>query len=329
MKPASGPGAPSLPTRPLREIVCALCAALFAHYLMHYHLAVAVQLPFAGLDELLAGTAPRPFCYRLLSPSLIQLAGGLGLAPHAATALLEWGSLFVLYYLFRGYLAEFLPTGQAAYSALSIFFVLPFVFIVPQPYTVWFPWDFPSLCFFTGLLWIVSRRAMHLWYPVFFLATLNRETTIFLLPLLARVAWRDGWATRWRVHLVATAGLWALVKGALALWFRDRAGPALVEWSHQGDGGTHWRENLSSWSEPAFWPYLLSAVGFLWILVLHLRRFAPPPLRDAQLILPGYVLGVFLFGNVVEHRVFGDLIPVLLAPLLVWHGSFRGATERA
>ena len=314
------------PRPAVREAVCVVLAALFSHYLMHYHLAVAVQLPFADLDDLLALRAPRPFCYRWLSPFLLRVAVAAGVESRTAASALEWGSFLLLYYLFRAYLGLFMHHVRAAYAAFSIYFVLPFVFILPQPYTVWFPWDIPSVCFFTALLTLWHKRLWRLWYPVFLLATLNRETTLFLLPLALLTVRSERSQGRLLAHVAATAVTWIAAKGALAYAFRSANGPAWLEWNHYDATTTHWQENLSRWSDPSLWPYLCSALGFLWILAWHLRPATPPgTLRDAWIILPVYVVGVFLFGNMVEHRVYGDLIPVVLAPLLVWSGPEGGS----
>jgi len=306
----------------VREAICALLAGLFSHYLMHYHLAVAVQLPFADLEDLLALRAPRPFCYRWLSPFLLRLATSAGLDARTAVSVLEWGSFLLLYYLFRAYLGLFVHRVRAAYAAFSVYFVIPFVFILPQPYTVWFPWDIPSVCFFTSLLILWQKRQWWLWYPVFLLATLNRETTLFLLPLAALIALRERPARHLLVHVAATSVVWIAAKGALAFAFRFASGPAWLEWNHYEAATTHWQENLARWSDPSLWPFLCSALGFLWLLGWHLRRKVPPgQLQDAWIIVPVYVVGVFLFGNMVEHRVYGDLIPVVLAPLVSWWAS--------
>ena len=284
---------------------------------MHYHLAVAVQLPFADLDDLLALRAPRPFCYRWLSPFLVRLGVSAGFDARSVVSVFEWGSFVLLYYLFRAYLGLFVHRVRAAYTALSIYFVLPFVFILPQPYTVWFPWDIPSVCFFTALLYLWQRRQWSLWYPVFVLGTLNRETTFFLLPLLLITALRERTRKSLFLHVAATGLVWLVAKGALAFAFRAADGPAWLEWNHHESGVTHWQDNLARWSDPSLWPFLCSALGFLWLLAWHLRKATPPgQLRNALVILPVYFAGVLLFGNVVEHRVYGDLIPVVLAPVL-------------
>lgn len=291
---------------------------------MHYHLAVAVQLPFAHLDKLLAGTAPRPFCYRCLSPLMLRLGVNAGLSLNSAVACLEWGSFVALYYAFRACLRPFVASASAAYAAFAVYFVVPFVFIIPQPYTVWFPWDIPSVVFFAVLLALWQRSLWRFWYPVFLFATINRETTLFLLPLLSLAYVLDGLRRSLLVHMLATGVLWCVTKAALAWWFKAQAGPRWLEWNQYDGSTTHWQDNLSRFGDGSLYPYLLSAVGFLWLLTWPLARSFPPALRRTLVIIPFYLAGVFLFGNVVEHRVYGDLIPVILCPLLVW-GLTRGS----
>jgi hypothetical protein len=301
-----------------REAVCAALAALSSHYLMHYHQAVAVQLPFADLYDILSLQTPRPFCYRLLTPGCLKLLTWGGASPEFAAAAFEWGSLVLLYYLFRTYLRTFVGGVLAAYLALGVYFVLPFVFIIPQPFTVWFPWDILSVGFFTAGLHLLHGERWRWWYPVFALGTLNRETTVFLLL----VAWLwfglRGWTRGRRRHLALSALLWIGLKAALAWVFRGQAGPWIAEWNHHGEAQAHWRQNLEQLSDPALWPYLFSCLGFVWFLAWHLRKQVHEPcLQRALVVVPVYGLCVALFANVAEHRIYADLIPVVLAPVCV------------
>jgi hypothetical protein len=284
---------------------------------MHYHLAVAVQVPFADLQDLISFRAPKPFCYRWLTPALLNLLTRLGLSPQSAVAAFEWGSLCCLYYLLRAYLGLFMSSKRAAYAALSGYFVVPFVFIIPQPYTVWFPWDVSSVCFFTALLYLLYRERWVLWHAVFLAGTLNRETTLLLLPLFLLLLKVRGASRERLLHLCASALVWVAAKGALAWWFKAHSGPWMLEWLHRDQTRAHWRVNLDQLTDPSLWPYLLSALGFLWILAWHLRKVSADPfLRAGLVILPPYALSVFLFGNMAELRVYADLIPVVLAPVI-------------
>lgn len=285
---------------------------------MHYHLAVAVQLPFADLTHLLEFRAPKPFCYRVFTPACLRFLTQWGASPEEAASAYEWGALVALYYLFRAYLREFLTSAQAAYAALAIYFVVPFVFIVPQPFTVWFPWDIPSVCFFLAGLHLLYLERWVAWYGVLLVGTLNRETMVFLLPIMALALWRRGFTRVRAAHVVASAVLWLAVKGVLAWSFRNQSGPWVAEWTHRAQDLTHWRENLGQLADPTLWPYLLSALGFVWILAWHLRkRVADSFLRSALVVVPLYFACVFLFANIAEHRIYADLIPVVLAPVLV------------
>lgn len=285
---------------------------------MHYHLTAALQLPFADLQDLLEFRSPRPFCYRLFTPSCLWLVSRGFLSPETAVAGFEWGAFVLLYYVYRAYLREFMHGALAAYAALSVYFVIPFVFIIPQPFTVWFPWDIPSVCFFTAGLHLLYRERWAAWYVVFLLGTLNRETTVFLLPVFLLGLWTRGYSRRRAVHLAVSAVAWLSLKGVLAWLFRSQSGPWLAEWNHHAQVLSHWRENLGHLSDLALWPYLLSALGFVWILAWHLRgRVHDPFLRGALAVVPMYVLCVFLFANLAEHRIYADLIPVVLTPVLV------------
>src|SRR5206468_2339407 len=128
--------------------------------------------------------------------------------------------LVALAFAFRRYLSLFVvdPSDARLVSvmALTIYAVLPFNYF-NAPY---YPYDVPSVLFFTVGLLLIHGGGWIWYYPLFVLATFNRETSIFLV-VAAVLAWFDRYS-RGRLALLAGSQLaiWIAIKSLL--WFLYR-----------------------------------------------------------------------------------------------------------
>lgn len=175
-----------------------------------------------------------------------------------------------------------------------------------------FIYDLPSLAFFSVAMWLIYARKRRGWFAMLFIvATINRETTLLLLPLYAidhsfdgtRLNWKKLFAWRTVATVVPLATMWAAWQVFLRFWFygnRSEFYPRL-DW------------NVKSLLLPAAWPQLLSACGYLLLFVVVMRRRIPNARLQAwQWLLPLWVTFMFSYGILVETRVFGELIPMVV-----------------
>lgn len=173
-----------------------------------------------------------------------------------------------------------------------------------------FIYDLPSLAFFSVAMYLIYQRKHYVWFVLLFVvATINRETTLLLLPLyMIDAAVTDGRFElrrlfQWRTMavLVPLAVYWAAWQVAVRWWFygnRSEFYPRL-DW------------NVKSLLGPQAWPQLLSACGYLLLFVLLMyKRIPDGRLRAWILIVPIWVAFMFSYGILVETRVFGELIPL-------------------
>ncbi len=183
-----------------------------------------------------------------------------------------------------------------------------------------FLYDLPSLGFFAaGVYLLYFRQPRWQFALLFIVATLNRETTLFLLALFVLTRWLDtgGTATREpgskgrrRLRLPRTDI--AIAACLLTLWLlwhlwvtRHFAGNPTESWSRI-------RLNLWILAVPASWPQLLSCFAFCGPLLLAYRRHVQDPtLRIWLWIIPAWVLCMLHYGLFVETRIFGELIPIV------------------
>jgi hypothetical protein len=71
--------------------------------------------------------------------------------------------------------------------------------------------------------------------------------------------------------------------------------------------------NVKSLVVPQAWPQLLSACGYLLLFVVVMRRrIIDPRLRAWLWLLPMWFVFMFVYGILIETRVFGELIPFVV-----------------
>lgn len=272
------------------------------------------KVPPGGPLALLEGTYAVPFQYRVLVPLAVRglLKVPTGLSFMWMYAALDLAAVLGLCFVMRGLILRF--TGNPLYasiSALGLFYVMPFNFV----HTFWYPSDIPSVLFFALGLRLLLEGKWAWYYPLFILATFNRETTIYLT--LTQVVVSIGTSRTmgvWR-HAVMQALLWCVIKATLWVIYRTNpvVGFGLFEnqfWANL--------EALADW--PRLATFLMN-FGGIWIPVaIWQHKLAQPFLRRALLVCVVQMLVLGTVGVLDEMRVYGEMIPVIYLALvmLVW-----------
>ena len=196
------------------------------------------------------------------------------------------------------------------YPLLLVACGITYVFHTVQNFR--FLYDLPSLAFFAAAMYLLYLRKHWGWFAALFLiATLNRETTLLLLPLyLLNQAVEDG---RLEPRLLLRLRSLALVAALSLFWIAWQ----LFLRHHFAHNPSEFYPrinwNVKSLLVPQAWPQLLSACGYLLLFVALMRRRIPDPQLRAWLwLLPVWSGFMFVFGILIETRVFGELIPFLV-----------------
>ncbi len=173
-------------------------------------------------------------------------------------------------------------------------------------------YDMPSLAFFAAGFYLIYFRKPALWFiALFAVATLNRETTLLLLPFFALsqcVGPNAGF--RWR-GLFAPATLTVVVPLLIywALWHH------IAFATFAGNASEYYPRipfNLRCFARLRYYPQLASALGFLLpFLFLGRRRVRDPQLRAWLWVVPIWYGFMFVFAILTETRVFGELLPFI------------------
>jgi hypothetical protein len=174
-----------------------------------------------------------------------------------------------------------------------------------------FLYDLPGVAFFAvGLYLIYFRRHPLLFAGLFVIATLNRETTLLLLPFYMLSEATRGANFAWK-KTISPAALSVVVPLA-ALWLSWHFYIFHVFKHNISEYYPRVSLNLYTLVHPRYWPQLLSAGGYvLPFLILFRKRIADPQLRAWLWVLPLWLGFMFFWGILVETRVFGELISYL------------------
>ena len=176
-------------------------------------------------------------------------------------------------------------------------------------------YDMPSLLAFAVGFYLIYFRKPLVWFVLLFaMATLNRETTLLLLPFWAvSQALQPNGDVRWRALLA-----WPVLAVVASLGLYWAAWHHLVFAMFGANPSEYYPRlgwNLHAFIRLRYWPQLASAFGFLWpFLFLYRRQVRDPQLRAWLLILPVWYAFMLLWAIVTETRVFGELLP-FLAPV--------------
>ncbi len=176
-----------------------------------------------------------------------------------------------------------------------------------------FIYDLPSLAFFTTALYLIYFRRHWGWFAALFVvATINRETTLLLLPLYAiDQSLAAGGRVRWRQMLAPRTV--AVVLPLLAFWIGWEIFVRHLFAGNRSEFYPRLNWNVKSLLAPQAWPQLVSACGYLLPFVVLLRARIPDARLRAWLwMIPLWLVFMFSYGILIETRVFGELIPLVV-----------------
>jgi hypothetical protein len=203
---------------------------------------------------------------------------------------------------------------------------------MPVSHPLRFIYDLPAMAFFATELYLILFRVHAFAFAALFLvATLNRETTLLLLPvywITQAVPWRAASPLPSRdseLRLLCTRRtgpahfVWKNLRAPETLAVVLSLGACWLSWhlwvsahfaANPSAAAPRLSLNLGTLLCPIAWPQLFSAAAYLWPLPLLFRRSIPDATLCAWTFLPLLWLAFMLpFALLIETRVFGELIP--------------------
>jgi len=292
-------------------------ALILSLHTVPYELRVCFPPPDHGSDSpeaLVAGVASTPYQYRVLVPWLVRAALDAHLirpdSQMAAFAVIQTGVLVLLAFAFRRYLSIFIRDSVLlSVMALTLYAVLPFNYF-NLPY---YPYDIPSVLFFTVGMLLIYERRWWWFYPLFIAATLNRETSIFLTVVSVFVLY-DKYSPQMIAALAGSQlAIWAAIKGALWMIYQEN------RWMGYGLYQFQLKVNVATLLDyPIKGVIALATWGCLWLaVVIWHRRIHDALLKRTLWTVPVFIAGMFVAGFVIELRIYGEVLPIILAAFWV------------
>ncbi len=269
--------------------------------------------------RILERTAESPYRYRVLVPytadlSVRALAAFLPyrIAFMITYAIFDLASIFsfllILYYFCRLWFSR-----EA--SMIGVLFVGATVSIALRDH-YFQPWSILEAVIFSLALIVIYRNRRGLLYPLIVLASLNRETALFIpLAFVAAnstpgaVTGKDGGLNG--KDLIFAAGLLS-VWLALFLAVRSSTGNT----THIYSLGELWAKNTSARSILKAVVNNAAFLGAFWIFAFNGFRKAPLFVRRVGLLLPVYLILILVFGVWYEVRLWMPFYPVFIAAAL-------------
>ncbi len=275
------------------------------------------QNELSPVKDLLSFNASRPFQYRILIPMTVSWAYNHEFvkrhfsSPNLLFLIVEFLSIILLFASFRRFLTCFLESQFLIdFGPVVFFYSLASIYILPRFNPFWYPWDMPSLVFFVyGMIFLREKKWVG-FYPLFFLATLNRETTCFLTVIFIFVSFGKISHKELITHSAVQIGIWVGIKFFLSMVFQGNPGPGIYE--------DHLWENLQAFLEMESHVGFISCMGFLWFpVILFFRDLEDDFLKKSLWMAVLFFMGMMLVGNITELRIFGELVPIVVTSFLV------------
>lgn len=278
------------------------------------------------IPGVLDGTYGAPGIYRILVPYSIDfLARVTSLEP--LTVFLATRLLFVYAALVTThvYLRQWYSAPVAIGATLGAAALLPLTFTNSWAH----PDSFPELFLFTLGCLAVARRWDWLFWPILVLATLNRETSAFLVLLWGCYRLPGSWSRNDLARFMAFGATWAVIFGGLR-WLRGlQHYQYLMVW-----------ENLAVLKLlPEGYDLYTRVSGYFWLVLLVPAALlawrgtrgeeTPSFMRRALPVAAMFVVTAFLISAIIESRIFLPLFPLLLPAVTraLSVDPFRGATR--
>lgn len=304
-----------------------------AHFALFYTLNTRPMLSLVAFET---GVERAPFQYRALTAWIYAAADHTlrvpaWLAPHLppvmrgvdpfVTLLLSFASIIAAVLAVR-FALERLTGGNEPWSRWGSLLVLPMAYCHyvlefghPCCTPMQLPYDLPSVAFFALCIALIVADQMLWVYPVFALATLNRESTIFLVLILGLyrsasfgvAGWRSRRALPTYIHIALLTVVWLALRILLHRIYHPAPGMG-----HEVHGfEIHVLDNLGYLLRPYYWTSFLSLFAFTWIFIYaHWRDVPNEGVRRMLWIGPLYLLAMYIVGVLSEIRIFGELIAV-------------------
>lgn len=275
----------------------------------------------ASLEDLMQGVARLPFGQRLLVPKVALIIHNIfPLEAYEIFFFLELGFVILLYFSLKKLLeTTFDPQNARCLSWLFIL-LLPLITIINYRYTLnkdatfYYPYDTATLFFMVSGYWCCLQQRWLYFFPLLFLATLNRESSILLVLLIPTLNWQNKKQVAKQFALALTI-YW--LTQSWVIWMTSGLSGTRVEWFTTGGPSTHFAFNLAWLLHFNYLSIFLECMAGIPLLWFVFYDFIPPKFRPLRYLTLIYFVGLLVFGMFMEARIFEEIVVLLYLPVCI------------
>jgi len=306
------------------DFVFFIIALILSYYFMELRFNFNPEYPRATMSMLMNGTAAKPFQFRVLIPWMINTIINIRLPIPILNnylflfKLVEVISVFFLVVSFRYYLSFFFRDKRInSLLSFTLFYVLFFNLILPVLNGFLYPSDIPSILFFTLGLILLYKKKWIIYYPLFVIATFNRETTIFLTSIYFFAYVGKDKLKSISFHCLCQVVIWFAIKYFLYQLFIDN--PGLAIGLHNVDYNVpKFYINLFLLRHFITLRSLSRIMGYIWVPIpFYFWVITDDFVKRSLLVCLLFFIVVFFFANSLELRDYNELIPIILVAFLL------------
>jgi hypothetical protein len=272
------------------------------------------EWPHSDIRLLMDGTAQRPYVYRVLVPLLVKVATDiLPLPVTVYVSLLAYFSLLGFVICIRSFSMLFWKSAVVVDSigVISLIMLLPLMIWNEQVN------DFTTLLLFSLGLKFMAQAKWKLFFLVYIIGCLNKETTILLSLVFFVCFW----------HRTKDIFFWKLLIAQMTIYTGLRF--AIMWKFHNNPGGiveNHFWEHVSAIQAAPRLVLTNIFLGMLLILLIVMNRNKKPFFlkRAALGLVPTLFILYLLWGYPLEIRVFYEAYPIIVLLVLPTVCQFLG-----
>lgn len=303
------------------------------------------HLPF-DVDDMIEGKYRKPYVYRTLVPTTIRIISNIipesvykntenfvrqNPKLNATFDNLEWqkepalkffisSAFMILSFIAFGYLIPnfvFLFTNIARTYLNKIFIsglslvLLPGFFLYGSHI-----YDPPQLFFFALALYVLYKQKFNLFYPLFVLVTVNKETSLLLVGVFFFYFFRKIPEKKFIYLLILYVFTFLAIRVFITYLFSENEGPFLEY--HFVEHNLRIRYSLIALT--------MNSGFFILLMLLNFLKWKTKPefIKTSfwVIFLPTFILTIF-FGYVDELRVYYELYPILITSSAITINQIR------
>lgn len=270
-------------------------------------------------QKMVAFDVIKPYAYRVLFPIIAHYVSPL-IGVYSFFYCIELLGVIALFYctsqLGKLYFDEKLSLlfSLLLLVLLSLTYIINYRYAIGGKSTFFFPYDTWALVFTVlGLLLCLKQRFLWL-YGLIIVATLNRESSLLIICMLP--ALYAGKKVRWIRPFLISFLLYVIVRGVVSYALRFHDGQ-LAELYNLNSGYAHLTDNMYFLLQKNYFLWLMAEMSYMPLLWFAFSNYIPKALLRLRFIALLYVLSLFVIGNIIEGRIWGEAVVLLYLPVML------------